>query len=61
MAKELIKEGAFSLSDNCEMFKLDDEILRNIAAFSCGDADLDDFFNNEALAYEKELMGKTYC
>lgn len=49
------------MSDNCEMFKLDDEILRNIAAFSCGDADLDDFFNNEALAYEKELMGKTYC
>ncbi len=29
--------------------------------FSCGDEDLDDFFANNAVAYEKELMGKTYC
>lgn len=51
----------FSLSDDCEMFKLDEDILSNIKPFSCGDEDLDDFFINEAIAYEKELMGKTYC
>lgn len=26
-----------------------------------GEEDLDDFFANNAVAYEKELMGKTYC
>ncbi len=29
--------------------------------FSCGDEDLDDFFNNDVFLYEKELLGKTYC
>lgn len=29
--------------------------------FSCGNTDLDDFFNNEALIYKESLMGKTYC
>lgn len=29
--------------------------------FSCGEDDLDDFFANNAIAYEKELLGKTYC
>lgn len=29
--------------------------------FSCGDADLDDFFHSEALLYAKERLGKTYC
>lgn len=31
------------------------------AAFSCGDADLDDFFHSEAMLYAKERLGKTYC
>lgn len=61
MAKEINKDMEFSLSDDCEMFKLDEDILSNIKPFSCGDEDLDDFFINEAIAYEKELMGKTYC
>lgn len=60
MAKEINKDMEFSLSDDCEMFKLDEDILSNIKPFSCGDEDLDDFFINEAIAYEKELMGKTY-
>lgn len=51
----------FSLSYDCRMFKLNNDILTNIRPFSCGDDDLDDFFTNEAIAYEKELMGKTYC
>jgi len=35
--------------------------LTNCKPFSCGDPDLDDFFYKDALAYEKDLMGKTYC
>lgn len=49
------------MSYDCRMFKLNNDILTNIRPFSCGDYDLDDFFTNEAIAYEKELMGKTYC
>jgi hypothetical protein len=51
----------FLLSQECDMLKLDSDVLANCAPFSCGDADLDDFFTNEAIAYEKDLMGKTYC
>ena len=29
--------------------------------FSCGDVDLDDFFANDAVLYNEELLGKTYC
>lgn len=28
--------------------------------FSCGDDDLDEFFTNDALSYQKRLLGKTY-
>lgn len=51
----------FSLDDNCRMLKLDADVLKHCVPFSCGDTDLDEFFANEAIAYEKELMGKTYC
>ena len=29
--------------------------------FSCGDKDLDDFFHNDAVKYERQLLGKSYC
>ena len=29
--------------------------------FSCGDKDLDDFFNHDAIKYEQQLLGKSYC
>lgn len=29
--------------------------------FCCGDADLDEYFHDDAFLYEKELLGKTYC
>lgn len=51
----------FSLSKECIMLKLDSDILDHCARFSCGDEDLDDFFANDAIAYDKDLMGKTYC
>lgn len=36
-------------------------ILINCTPFDCGVEDLNEFFANDALAYEKDLMGKTYC
>jgi GNAT superfamily N-acetyltransferase len=50
-----------SLSDDCVMLKLDSDVLLNCSPFTCGDEDLDDFFANDAIAYENDLMGKTYC
>ena len=32
----------------------------DLAQFSCGDEDLDDFFANDAYLYDKQLLGKTY-
>jgi GNAT superfamily N-acetyltransferase len=29
--------------------------------FSCGDDDLDNFFNSDCFDYAKQLLGKTYC
>ena len=43
------------------MMKLDCDVLLHCKSFSCGDEDLDDFFANDAIAYERQLMGKTYC
>ena len=51
----------FSLFDNCTMMQLSGEVFANCDAFSCGNADLDDFFLNDAKKYAEELMGKTYC
>ena len=31
-----------------------------MSTFSCGDKDLDDFFHQEALLYDEQLLGKTY-
>lgn len=59
MEKEM--SDTFSLDENCEMLKLDADVLTHCVPFSCGDEDLDDFFANEAIAYEQERMGKTYC
>ena len=32
----------------------------DLSAFNCGRKDINDFFRNEALDYQKELFGKTY-
>ncbi len=49
------------LLEKCKFARLDDKILMSCRRFSCGDADLDDFFQNDAMRYWKELLGKTYC
>lgn len=51
----------FSLDEKCQLARVTQEVLEYCDSFSCGDEDLDDFFANSAIAYEKELMGKTYC
>lgn len=51
----------FRLVDECVMLKLDEDVLNHCQPFSCGEEDLDQFFAQDAIAYEKDLMGKTYC
>ena len=43
------------LLEKCKLVKLDDKILSSCHPFTCGDADLDDFFQNDAMRYKKEL------
>ena len=51
----------FLLDEKCQLARVTPQLLDYCRPFSCGDEDLDDFFANNAIAYEKELMGKTYC
>ena len=44
------------LRDNCQLLSLSEMILDNCGEFSCGNADLDDFFLNDSLKYKKELL-----
>ena len=53
MSDFLISEHTLSL--------LDKDILNLCLPFSCGDEDLDDFFQNDAVNYDNQLLGKTYC
>ena len=59
--EKIVEEQSFSLANDCVMLKLDYDVLTHCKPFSCGDSDLDDFFANDTTAYEKDLMGKTYC
>ncbi len=54
-------DSDFPLDERCQLTRLTQELLDYCQPFTCGDEDLDDFFANNAVAYEKELMGKTYC
>lgn len=51
----------FNLTEQCVLTKLDETVIEYCEPFSCGDEDLDDFFAHHAVAYDKELLGKTYC
>lgn len=50
-----------STLDGLRFAELTKKLLDRSFCFSCGDDDLDDFFNNEAVLYREKLMGKTYC
>jgi GNAT superfamily N-acetyltransferase len=45
------------LEMDCEMFVLSEE--HNITDFDCGDEDLNDFFNREALLYKHQKLAET--
>ena len=49
------------LLDNCSFHLLTRDIIAACSPFSCGNADLDEFFMNDALLYNENLLGKTYC
>ncbi len=50
--------GKVLLRSNCSMYHL--STREELSTFSCGDKDLDDFFHQEALLYDEQLLGKTY-
>lgn len=43
------------------MVRVEADLLTHCNTFTCGADDLDDFLYQDSLAYEKDLMGKTYC
>lgn len=49
------------LSSQCFFSELTDDLLSTCQPFSCGNEDLDDFFENDATRYAYYLMGKSYC
>jgi len=46
------------LIDDCEMLILSEEQV--ISNFNCGNADLNDFFNRDALDYKRQMLSRTY-
>ena len=49
------------LEENCVLSILTDGILSECHPFVCGDDDMDEFFQKDALDYTRYRMGKTYC
>jgi hypothetical protein len=49
------------LFDKCTLKVYDKELLDFCQPFDCDNEDLNDFFRNDALNYQSELLGKTYC
>ena len=56
-----MSDYTYRLDSDCTLLKLNEQILQHCDKFDCGVKDLNDFFSDDALAYEKDLMGKTYC
>ena len=49
------------LEENCVLDILTDGILSECHPFVCGDDDMDEFFQKDALDYTRYRMGKSYC
>jgi len=47
-----------NLIQDCNRYVLSEENI--ITDFDCGDADLNDFFNRDALQYRRQLLSETY-
>jgi GNAT superfamily N-acetyltransferase len=48
----------FDLTRDCNRFILSEEHL--ISDFDCGDDDLNEFFNRDALQYKRQMLSRTY-
>ena len=51
----------FSIDDKCKLVRVQKDVIDHCDTFTCGAADLDEFLYKDSLAYERDLMGKTYC
>lgn len=49
------------LADDCIFLPLTQEILEECGGVDCEHQDLNDFFNNDALLFSDQLLGKSYC
>lgn len=49
------------LLEKCTLKVYNQQLVDYCTPFDCGIEDLNDFFQNEALNYQSELLGKTYC
>ncbi len=49
------------LEENCILDVLTDGILKECHPFVCGDDDMDEFFQKDAMDYTRYRMGKSYC
>lgn len=49
------------LLDKCSFSPLDEEVISGCRPFSCGNTDLDEFFQHDAPAYSRQMLGKSYC
>jgi len=45
------------LEKDCELFTLSEG--QSISGFDCGNVDLNDFFNHDALAYKRQMLSRT--
>ena len=46
------------LENDCEMLIISEE--QGISNFDCGNADLNDFFNRDAVEYKRQMLSRTY-
>ncbi len=50
------------IADKCTLEVLTQDILSECGSFTCGDdADMDEFFQKDALIYARRRIGKSYC
>lgn len=51
----------FNLAKDAIRVKYDDRLANYCHPFYCDNKDLDEFFSEDALLYDNELLGKTYA
>jgi ribosomal protein S18 acetylase RimI-like enzyme len=49
------------LNEYCTLSPVNEDILSMCNPFCCGDKELDNFFANQAVDYDKQMLGNSYC